>query len=333
MQPDVEIARFLTEKAGFANTPAFLGSVEYRPAEGDATMLAVAFAFVRNQGDAWSSVTDALHRDMQEHAVRSEESEAVDGPAPFIFPLAIGDVLGQRTAELHAAFATETDDPDFRSEPIGAEDVAVWVRETKEEVGRTVEMLRAGRSGLEASVGEAADALLKAEKALMKRIDAASKPAPQGNRTRIHGDYHLGQLLVAKNDLMIIDFEGEPRRSVAERRAKSSPLRDVAGMLRSLDYAAATAERTLDVTAGNEAAPARLQYWRESAQSEFLAAYFAQGEDGRSGVEDAPFARALLDLFLIQKAAYEIGYELANRPTWVDIPLRGLLDILAREPA
>ena len=148
-------------------------------------------------------------------------------------------------------------------------------------------------------------------------------------RTRIHGDYHLGQVLMAQNDVMVIDFEGEPRRSLDERRAKSHALRDVAGMLRSLDYAAQSALRWAEQSANDgEDAAVLVHDWHDRAVADFMAAYREVIADSPAHPTEESFADALLDLFLIQKAVYEVGYELASRPAWVDIPLSGLLDLI-----
>ena len=156
---------------------------------------------------------------------------------------------------------------------------------------------------------------------------------PSGGRSRIHGDYHLGQVLIAQNDVAIIDFEGEPMRSLAERRAKASPLRDVAGMLRSFDYAASMAldrHQQAFGTVGPRAA-ARVAEWRDETTAAFLAAYREHVAGAATMPEDEALTDALLDLFLLQKAIYEIDYELGNRPAWVRIPLRGVLDLVAGE--
>ena len=153
---------------------------------------------------------------------------------------------------------------------------------------------------------------------------------PSGGRSRIHGDYHLGQVLIAQSDVAIIDFEGEPGRSLAERRGKSSPLRDVAGMLRSFDYAASMALDLHRASMG-EASPraeARAALWRDETTAAFLAAY-REAVAGAATAPDDALGAALLDLFLLQKAIYEIDYELGNRPAWVRIPLRGVLALLA----
>ena len=342
VQPDVEMAKFLTETAHFENTPAFLGSIEHRTPDGNETTLAVAFAFVRNQGDAWSAVTEALRREVDEFAreEHAEETEAPPEPAHFSFPLSLGAVIGARTAEFHRALATQTADPAFSPENITDGDVQGWIAETSEEVRRILERLRTVSFETESTSATTAAEILSREDEIFALIQQSSSYPAEGLRARIHGDYHLGQLLVASGDFVIIDFEGEPHRPLDERRGKYSPLRDVAGMLRSLDYAAAAVERSLNDPgdAHRDTAAARLRQWRDQTSGEFLAAYFgsdasdsnlAEANEGFDRV--SPFTRAILDLFLIQKAAYEIGYELANRPDWVGIPLRGLLEILNKK--
>ena len=165
---------------------------------------------------------------------------------------------------------------------------------------------------------------------MIARIKAALALPPSGGRSRIHGDYHLGQVLACDGDVMIIDFEGEPSRSLAERRAKSSPLRDVAGMLRSFHYAAWTAlDRVRQQTgAVPDASRARAEHWRRRVTTDFIAAYQEHVAGAASYPDDPTVAKALTDLFVIQKDIYEAGYELANRPDWVEIPLSGILDLL-----
>jgi maltose alpha-D-glucosyltransferase/alpha-amylase len=165
------------------------------------------------------------------------------------------------------------------------------------------------------------------------RIDALTGADINATKTRIHGDYHLGQVLVAQNDFYILDFEGEPARPLAERRAKSSPLKDVAGMLRSFDYAAWTAVMTLaDVDAGSVALVQTLaEAWRQATEQAFLETYRETIVGCPSWPEDQSAARRLLDLFLLEKALYEICYEAANRPNWIRIPLKGVTSVLARE--
>ncbi|WP_312795215.1 maltose alpha-D-glucosyltransferase [Tianweitania sp.] len=334
VQPDVEVARFLTDVAHFENTPAYLGSIEHQTADGEPTMLASAFAYVRNQGDAWKVVTDALKRGIEDELRGTEPAsdDAASHTLAYAFPLSVGEVLGQRTAELHCALATQTDDPAFAVEPITADDLKGWISEASDEANTVLDRLAGAAGGLTGETATAARALLDQRDALLKRIAKAADMKPSGARSRIHGDYHLGQLLVAQNDVMIIDFEGEPRRSVDERRGKFSPLRDVAGMLRSLDYAASTVTQD-GLPETQDAVVSHAKRWRDAVSAEFLAAYFGGVQGCPTAIEDEDFAQALLDLFVIQKAVYEVGYELANRPAWLGVPLHGLLELLDTETA
>jgi len=334
LQPEVEVAQFLTETAGFANTPAFLGTVEHQPEEGEATTLAAAFGFVRNQGDAWEVLTAALERDVDEvDGYGTNAEDVTDAEPPFAYPLEIGELLGRRTAELHLAFATETDDPAFKAEPITAKDLKAWTREASDDVAAMLKSLAAARDQLDPQAQTLADGLLGKKGALLERIEAASSLAPSGGKSRIHGDYHLGQVLMVQNDVMIIDFEGEPRRSLEQRRAKTSPLRDVAGMLRSIDYAAASVldPRGGIAPANLEIATERATLWREQTTRDFMEAYEATIAASSTHPDDPAFARALLDMFVMQKAAYEVSYELSNRPAWVAIPLRGLAALIGND--
>ncbi|TPW29625.1 maltose alpha-D-glucosyltransferase [Pararhizobium mangrovi] len=330
-QPDVEVARFLTETAGFQNTPQYLGAIEYQGTGSEPTALAAAFAFVPNQGDAWANLVDALVRDLDEHVIGAEEHEEGATGDGFVFPLDLGTLLGKRTGELHAALAIETDDPAFAAEDVDQGTLAEWVSTTVEEAKQVLANLRRGREHLAEGTREKADRLLGMEDALLARIRVCGDVGNPGKRIRIHGDYHLGQVLVAQDDVMVIDFEGEPRRSLDERREKASPMRDVAGMLRSFDYAAATAiARHLEGAGGiTEAAADRAHVWLAETSAAFMAAYTQELAGSPIFPPSVEEARNLIDLFTFQKALYEIGYELANRPTWADIPIQGTLNLLA----
>ena len=316
-QPDVEVARFLSAEANFANTPPFLGEIQFRPNSGEPTTLAAVFAFVPNQGDAWAAVTNALTQSLFDEA-------AEDGTW-------IGAVLGQRTAEMHKAFAVETDEPAFRVEELAAPDIAGWNQEAVAEANDLLARLQQSLGTLPDAARAIAEQILQQRDELIARIGAGSDMAPSGGRSRIHGDYHLGQVLVTGRDVMIIDFEGEPKRSLPERRAKSSPLRDVAGMLRSFHYAAWTALSRYQAEKGSvpDAVRQRVEDWRRTISADFIAAYEEHVAGAASFPPDPAFARALTEMFLLQKAIYEVGYELANRPAWVEIPLSGIQDLLS----
>lgn len=329
VQPDVEVARFLTEEAAYPNTPAFLGAVEHRAAEAEPTSLAAAFAYVANQGDAWGHLTEALHRDLEDYGLAAQV-EGTEAEAPdFAPPLDIGTLLGTRTAELHMAFATPTQNAAFAPEPITPGDLSRWVDEVETELADMMDGLTSGWAALTDEARETAQGVLDRRDQFAGRIAALRAMQPSGQRSRIHGDYHLGQVLVVQNDVMIIDFEGEPRRSLRERRAKTSPLRDVAGMLRSLDYAAWSAyQHHTGIGTDMEHAALRLGDWRRFAGRAFMDAYNVRIAGCPTHPDDPQFAQALLDLFVIQKAAYEVAYELSSRPAWVNIPLHGLMTAL-----
>ncbi|MDQ0325299.1 maltose alpha-D-glucosyltransferase/alpha-amylase [Rhodopseudomonas julia] len=335
-QPEVEVARFLTDVAGFDNTPQLLGTVEYRPNEGEPTALAAVFSFVRNQGDGWAVLVDALDRDLEAtalNAATAAESVPAAAPIPFGHPLDLAMTMGLRTAEMHVALAADTDLPAFKVEPLEQEDVGAMAVDVASLADQAIERLEAMAATLPAETREMAADLAERRGALQGELEALASSPPAGGKSRIHGDYHLGQVLVSQADIVIIDFEGEPQRSLAERRAKSSPLRDVAGMLRSFDYAAAAAERQflarhMEVP---EAIRERAQQWRDKAIADFRASYFARMEGVSTLPKDEAAAERLLRLFLLQKGFYEILYEAANRPDWIDIPLRGVLNLITTE--
>ncbi|HET8729015.1 MAG TPA: phosphotransferase, partial [Alphaproteobacteria bacterium] len=311
------------------NTPAFLGAIEHRPASGEATTLAAAYAFVANQGDAWGVITDALDRDLQDHLIPLDEREGDDDREAFGGFLTLGTLLGRRTAGLHNALATETDDPDFQIEPVTKVDLKAWSEEAVAETDAMLKRLSHTKASLPEEAQGLVARILAGRTRLMARLRKPAKMQPAGFRSRIHGDYHLGQVLVAQDDVMIIDFEGEPRRTLSERRAKSSPLRDVAGMLRSFHYAAETAVNRRLAAAGlvDAETAERARRWYRTVSDDFLAGYRTHLVAGE-GDAGPDLSSALLDLFVIQKAIYEIGYELSNRPDWVKIPLTGVADLI-----
>ena len=335
IQPELEVSRFLTEVAGFENSPSLLGLVEHLDDDGQRTALASVSEFVPNQGDCWHVIVAALERQLEEMSlVHSEDEDAGDPWSErYTFPLDFAARLGQRTAELHAAFATATSDPAFQPEPITAADLESWVTATKEEAEKAFSALARLPDNLDETVKTAIERLQALRQDLFTRIDELGNQPPSGLKTRIHGDYHLGQVMVAADDAVIIDFEGEPGRPLEERRAKTSALRDVAGMLRSFDYAAWAALDRVTALAhepsGHLIEAARA--WHRRACRDFMESYeaVAQSSPGHSG--SGSRAAAHLELFLLQKALYEIAYEASSRPTWLAIPLRGVLDLLEEQ--
>ncbi len=322
VNPELEMGRFLTEVAQFPNCVPVAGALEYVAANGTVTTLALLQAYVPNQGDAWTYTLDYLERFFQEQRT-AQEPVAADAHGAY---LDLMRTLGQRTAELHKALCMRSGDPAFEPEVLQPADLAEWVRQVHAEALSSLELLEQRRAQLSGAALDEANALLEQRGALFASIDASAHGAPHTLKSRYHGDYHLGQVLLSRNDFVIIDFEGEPARPLAQRRQKHSPLRDVAGMLRSFDYARRAA--LLRAAHEHHDEQARLeglvQQWADQVRSAFLDSYRDHSEGGalyRSFDE----VRGLLALFELEKALYELRYELNNRPDWVRVPLAGIL--------
>ncbi|HUH00064.1 MAG TPA: maltose alpha-D-glucosyltransferase [Gammaproteobacteria bacterium] len=329
--PELEIARYLTHEAGYANTPALLGSLECVDESGNPSLLAIAQQYMFNQGDGWRFMVEYLDRELERRIMTGEGEQAEgDQQTGHEENLALVERLGQRIAELHQALARPTEDPAFAPERTMRTDLDAWVTQALDQARVGLEALRRARDTLSGSAAEQADALLAREKLLARRIRAAGKARPGVLKTRLHGDLHLGQVLVVERDFHVIDFEGEPARNLDERRQKSSALRDVAGMVRSFDYAAWSAtfklaERWPDAS---DRLRAEALAWRDAAVARMLAGYRRHlGDCGVWPGSEADSSR-LLDLFLLEKACYELAYEAANRPGWLGIPLAGIMALL-----
>src|SRR6185369_10487113 len=335
VNPEVEMGLFLTEVAGFPNVAPIAGALEYVNAAGDVMSLATLQAYIPNQGDAWVYTQNYLERyaemaSTQPAAAPAAPAELAD--APHAAYLALMRILGRRTAELHRALARTTGNPAFDPQPLAAPDLAAQRERVTAEARRTLDLLQSARPMLPAAAQEDAARLLDARDALLARIAAfADEAVPSGLRTRIHGDFHLGQVLMTTDDFILIDFEGEPGRSLEERRARKSPLRDVAGMLRSFSYAAGS------VLLRYAAEPARvsamtgpLSRWEAQVREAFLEGYSgAAGDAGSVTAETLRAGQGLLGLMELEKALYELAYELKSRPDWVCIPLAGVLQFIA----
>ena len=323
VNPDAEILRFLG-KQNFPHVPPFCGALEFRRAGREPQVLALATGMVPNDGDAWSFTLRVLTRQLA-CMLAGDSHEAQQIEAAY---LARAGQLGQRTGALHLALATDAADADFAPEPLTSGDFA----ELAETVRTTADQVLTGLAGrldaLDPATRGLAAELLAAEPALRARIAALTTQPVAAAKTRTHGDYHLGQVLNTGTDFVIIDFEGEPAKPLAQRRRKRSPLRDVAGMLRSFHYAAHSALGSFPEP--RAALGPHAERWHARARAAFLSAWI-ETTTGASFLpaQRAEFAR-LLDAFLLEKALYEIAYELNNRPAWLGIPLRGAVEILRR---
>jgi len=219
-------------------------------------------------------------------------------------------------------------DPAFDPEPVSTDDVAAWIAAVVAEVDQTFDQLSGRQADLPPPVRAAAERLLAMRASLKDRIAALAPRVLTFTKTRFHGDFHLGQLLVVEHDFIVVDFEGEPFRPMDERRRKHSPLRDVAGMLRSFSYAAAIAldEATSDRPADRVRAAAHMTRWERETAAAFLTAYARAVRGASSYPSDPVDVARLIDLFVLEKALYEVRYELGSRPDWVRIPIAGLLE-------
>ena len=314
LNPDYELAKYLTEQTTFRRLPRIAGAIQFKPKVGPTMTLATLQELIRNEGSAWGA--------MLRNVAASLELASVQ-------PAAGAELLGQRTAELHRALASATQDPALTPEPLTIDDCEALAARLRRTATSVFEMLRQASATLEATTATQTKDLLERGPALVDKFHTLLADDPCCVKTRIHGDYHLGQVLCQNGDFIILDFEGEPARSLAERRAKDSPLRDVAGMLRSFSYVAYAG--LFEFTAQNPGEFSRLEpvanAWVRETSETYLRGYLttARGADFLPAKEQ--HLATLLDFFLVEKALYEVLYELNNRPAWLRIPLAGILAI------
>jgi len=335
VHPEVEIGRFLTDVAGFRNIPPLYGSAEAELADGRTAAVGILQGFVRNQGDGWQYTLDYLDRFLEQAELKTaEEMEELAGEDGGYhgYYVSLARTLGQRVAEMHRAFALETGDPAFDPEPLGADDLELWRDTLRGQAKAAKKALKAARSRLEDGSDGATeiDELLDHWKTVKERINSLLTGPVDAVKTRLHGDLHLGQVVVVKDDWFLLDFEGEPAKSLEDRRRKNAALRDVAGILRSFNYAAWAA--LFNRAAYRPDCLAALEPWaadweREAAEA-LLGGYNAAIGDCRVVPADAEAAQRLLDAFTLEKALYEIAYEADNRPDWLRIPIQGVRRVL-----
>jgi maltose alpha-D-glucosyltransferase/alpha-amylase len=294
---------------------------------------------VGHQGSGWDFTINDLRRYYEEVAARARSAEApLEAPMPGVLPpflaaterwyLAAAQLLGRRTAEMHRALA-DSETPAFAPEPFAGEARQATHLEMTVLAEQVLDLLASKRSVIPDVLQPPVEAVLDSRLALLERLDAVRGEEPAGMRIRIHGDYHLGQVLRTEEDFIILDFEGEPARSLADRRRKQPPLKDVAGMLRSFSYAAYAAlfTFTLNTTDDYTLLAPWADAWQHWIGQAFVASYSSTaGTD--LGVQDSWEFDRLLGAFILEKALYELGYELNNRPEWLGIPIVGILGAL-----
>jgi maltose alpha-D-glucosyltransferase / alpha-amylase len=326
LHPEAEMGRYLTER-GFANVAALLGEVSRLDADGETHVLMVLQEFLHNQGDAWSWTQNMLERAIADATVPIEGAEPQQSAGAMQDFALFAGVLGKRVGEMHAVLAEPSEVPAFAPEPANAADCAQWATAVGAQIDQALDLLARQQQWTVDTDRLLAQDLIGRRGELHRHIAELAGAGLGSQRFRIHGDLHLGQILVAQEDAYIIDFEGEPARPLQERRAKSSPFRDVAGMLRSFDYAAAMAGHSENEESAESQERKREVIGRFHAVSRaaFLAQYFAAAGRACPPQYEAG-GIALIKLFTLEKAAYEVAYEIANRPAWLGIPLRGLAE-------
>jgi len=347
INPELEIGRFLTKELSFPHISPVAGAIEYHRRKGQPMSLAILQSFVPNEGDAWQYTLDFLNRyfkyvlahpTVQVPPIPEKHLLSLLKEPPALAQETIGpylvssQLLGKRTAELHVALASATDDPDFFPERFSLIYQNSLCHAMRSFATRTLQLLRERIKEIPEELRENAQQILDSEESIIKRFHLIRNGKISASRIRCHGDYHLGQLLYTGKDFIIIDFEGEPARSLSERRIKRSPLRDVAGMIRSFHYAAHSALlQQASLALKPEDLPALehwAQFWYVWVSSSFLMSYLDGVEQAQLLPDNPEQLGILLDAYLLEKAIYEIGYELNNRPDWLKVPLQGILQLM-----
>ncbi|CAN5746579.1 maltose alpha-D-glucosyltransferase [soil metagenome] len=345
---DLEVGNFLGER-GFPHTPHVLGSLDYRREEGPVRTVAVVHEFVPNEGDAWNLTLDAVGEFYERMATVSDAPSPTDARTRALLRIAaegpgeearriVGPyleearLLGERVGEMHLALASDSDEPAFAPEEFTLFYQRSLYQSMRNLAGRVMQQLTARIDDLPDHIQAAGRELLRHEQQILQRFRSIIEQKLPGYRIRCHGDLHLGQVLYTGNDFHITDFEGEPIRPLSERRLKRSPLRDVAGMLRSFHYAAYAAlfeqEERIHITHEKDLMERWARCWYAYVCAAFLNGYLTVMAPSNVLPQEAAELASLLDANLLEKAVYELGYELGNRPSWVAIPLRGLLQLL-----
>ncbi|MCG4455687.1 maltose alpha-D-glucosyltransferase [Pseudomonas sp. MMS21-TM103] len=330
IHPEVEMNCQLSAQ-GFAHIAEVVGEVRRVAADGEPHTLLIAQRYLESQGDAWAWTQSSLERSIRDE-MSSYPAEGGSVYAALDELERFTGLLGERLGEMHRLLALPSADPDFAPQISTAADAEQWARSIAGQLERALDILIQHRGTLGPAQQAAIERLRQHPALLLDQVEGLARRAVGGLRIRVHGDLHLGQVLVVHGDAYLIDFEGEPMRSLAERRAKHSPYKDVCGVLRSIDYAAAMAMRnalSADISSeANQARRAITADYRQRSQAAFLAGYRLAAAQVPHAWREEDGAEAALRLFSLEKIAYEIAYEAEFRPDWLVVPLQGLLDLL-----
>jgi maltose alpha-D-glucosyltransferase/alpha-amylase len=348
MNPDLEITRFLTEHTSFPNVPPFAGAIEYKRRGSEPIVLGILQALVPNQSDAWTYTLDSLEDYFERVRSRKIGVKEIPQTSKSLLQLAFDDIpvvfqelisgiflemaslLGKRTAELHLALGTELEDPNFAPEPFSVLYQRSLYQSMESLTKRVMEMVRTNLNTLSDDLAGKLISVLGREKVILDQFREIYRKKLLALKIRIHGDYHLGQILFTGNDFVIIDFEGEPARPLSERRLKRSPLRDVAGMIRSFHYAVFNflfkySSRDMKFIDGIKP---WAEIWYKFVAGIFLKSYIDTARNAPFIPNNDEELGTMLRAFLLEKAVYELGYELNNRPNWLIIPIEGINNLL-----
>jgi maltose alpha-D-glucosyltransferase/alpha-amylase len=349
LNPDLEINRFLAQR-NFPQVPPMAGGLTYHSKDGNETSLAILSSFVTNSKDGWEFTLDSLGRYYERIGSLAQEFrsaptveplplDGVDSELPVLVAERLGTyveaarLLGECTAALHLCLASDMEDKNFAPEPFNPFYQRSLFQSMRNQAMQTLGLLRVKVKLMPEPVGDEAERVIALQPEILKRLRAVADVRIAAMRLRIHGDYHLGQVLHTGKDFLIIDFEGEPARPLGERRFKRTPLTDVASMLRSFDYAAHAAlvkqlERGVITAETIGWIEPWARFWTGWVSSIFLQAYLGKARLGGFLPKGVAELRILLNASLINKVLYELSYELNNRPDWLRIPVRGLLELI-----
>ena len=353
INPDLEIGRFLTERK-YGHVPSVAGAIEYRRERAEPMTLAILRQFIPNEGDAWKYTLDRLTHFFRRIVADRAKMESLFLPLAPLVDLAERDIpasapeiigpylessrlLGRRTGEMHLALASDRDRPGFAPEPFSKLYQRSLYQSMRNLTGRVFQLLRQPVQTLPEGSRAEVQKVLDQEEEILDRFRSIIDLKITGMRIRCHGDYHLGQVLYTGKDFFIFDFEGEPARPLSERRIKRSPLRDVAGMLRSFHYAAYSAffsQRDSGLLRPEDLAflESAAQFWPLWVSVAFLKSYLGAATQGALVPQTPRETQSLLDIYLLEKAVYELGYDLSNRPEWIRIPIQGIQQMLRTQP-
>jgi maltose alpha-D-glucosyltransferase/alpha-amylase len=348
VNPELEIGRFLTDRTSFTHFSHLLGALEYHPPNKPMKSMVILQSYVANKGDAWQYSLDSLKHYFQSvqanpvikaPPISRQNLLSIHREPPLLAKNTFGSylnsarLLAQRTAELHKSLASVTDDPAFAPESLSLSEQNVVYLSLYNLTMETFRILEEKQGTYPDETNQEIKQILKLKDKIIERYEFFRTQKISTVLMRCHGDYHLGQVLYTGDDFVIIDFEGEPARPLNERRAKRSPLQDVAGMLRSFHYASYSAmDRESHYKTGQENTTISLQpwaqYWYTWVSVAFLKSYLKHVRQAHLLPQKTDQMRLLLDAYLLGKATYEIGYELNNRPEWLKVPVHGILQLL-----